>query len=146
MSVRGFLLPVISHRAHRPPKHMASFMIFSTNFAFRFGNMQISWITRKFTIMYTHNFSLTMSLVYLYYICFVTNPAFTISSDNGTFSMTTFLLNVVWFLGKFINIPDSKVHGANKGPTCVLSAPDGPHVGPMNLAIRDTIETYHLAP
>ena len=34
-------------------------------------------------------------------------------------------------------IPDSKVHGANMGPTWVLSAPDGPHVGPMNLAIRD---------
>ena len=34
-------------------------------------------------------------------------------------------------------IPDNKVHGANKGPTWVLSAPDGPHVGPMNLAIRD---------
>ena len=33
--------------------------------------------------------------------------------------------------------PDSKVHGANMGPTWVLSAPDGPHVGPMNLAIRD---------
>ena len=32
--------------------------------------------------------------------------------------------------------PDSKVHGANMGPTSVLSAPDGPHVGPMNLAIR----------
>ena len=32
--------------------------------------------------------------------------------------------------------PDSKVHGANMGPTCVLSAPDGPHVGHMNLAIR----------
>ena len=31
---------------------------------------------------------------------------------------------------------DSKVHGANMGPTWVLSAPDGPHVGPMNLAIR----------
>ena len=28
-------------------------------------------------------------------------------------------------------------HGANMGPTWVLSAPDGPHVGPMNLAIRD---------
>ena len=27
--------------------------------------------------------------------------------------------------------------GANMGPTLVLSAPDGPHVGPMNLAIRD---------
>ena len=32
--------------------------------------------------------------------------------------------------------PDSKVHGTNKGPTWVLLAPDGPHVGPMNLAIR----------
>ena len=33
--------------------------------------------------------------------------------------------------------PDSKVHGANMGPTWVLSAPDGPHVGPMNLALRE---------
>ena len=31
--------------------------------------------------------------------------------------------------------PDSKVHGANMGPTWVLLAPDGPHIGPMNLAI-----------
>ena len=34
------------------------------------------------------------------------------------------------------DIPDSKVHGANMGPTWVLSAPAGPHIGPMNLAIR----------
>ena len=34
-------------------------------------------------------------------------------------------------------IPDSKVHGANMGPTWVLLAPGGTHVGPMNLAIRD---------
>ena len=27
--------------------------------------------------------------------------------------------------------PDSKVHGANMGPTWVLSAPDGSHVGSM---------------
>ena len=33
--------------------------------------------------------------------------------------------------------PDSKIHGANMGPTWVLSAPDGPHDGPMNLAIRE---------
>ena len=32
---------------------------------------------------------------------------------------------------------DSKVHGANIGSTWVLSAPDGPYVGPMNLAIRE---------
>ena len=34
------------------------------------------------------------------------------------------------------SVPDSKVHGANMGPTWVISAPDGPHIGPMNLAIR----------
>ena len=30
---------------------------------------------------------------------------------------------------------NSKVHRANMGPTWVLSAPDGSHVGPMNFAI-----------
>ena len=34
------------------------------------------------------------------------------------------------------NLPDSKVQRANMGPIWVLSAPDGPHAGPMNLAIR----------
>ena len=34
------------------------------------------------------------------------------------------------------DVPDSKVHRANMGHTWVLSAPDGPHVGPMNLVIR----------
>ena len=33
-------------------------------------------------------------------------------------------------------VPDSKVHEANMGPNWVLSASDGPHVGPMKLAIR----------
>ena len=33
--------------------------------------------------------------------------------------------------------PDGKIHGANMGPTWVLSAPGGPHDSPMNLAIRE---------
>ena len=32
--------------------------------------------------------------------------------------------------------PDNEIHGANMGPTWVPSAPDGPHVDPMNLTIR----------
>ena len=32
-------------------------------------------------------------------------------------------------------IPQSKVHGTNIRPTWVLSAPGGPHVGLVNLAI-----------
>ena len=39
------------------------------------------------------------------------------------------------------NYPDSKVHGANMRPIWVLSAPDGPHVGPMNFAIR--VDTWY---
>ena len=35
--------------------------------------------------------------------------------------------------------PDSKVHGANMGPTWVLSAPYGHHVGPTNLALWDLL-------
>ena len=57
------------------------------------------------------------------------------------------MLNRAWWWGslklcqswthKRHPIPDSKAHGANMGPTWVLSAPDGPQVGPMNLAIED---------
>ena len=35
------------------------------------------------------------------------------------------------------NTTDSNVHGANMGPTWVLSALDGPHVDPRNHAIWD---------
>ena len=34
-------------------------------------------------------------------------------------------------------IPDSKVHGANMGPTWGRQDPGGPHVDPMNFAIWD---------
>ena len=38
-----------------------------------------------------------------------------------------------------MNSPDSKVHWANMEPTWVMSAPDGPHVGQMNLAIGESL-------
>ena len=38
--------------------------------------------------------------------------------------------------------PYSKVHGAIMGPTWVLSAPGGPHVDLMNLAIRDLSSSW----
>ena len=39
-------------------------------------------------------------------------------------------------VGLHRNWPDNKVHGANMGPTWVLPAPDGPHVGHINLTIK----------
>ena len=49
-----------------------------------------------------------------------------------------------------LDVADSKDHGANMGPTWVLSAPGGPHVGPMNLVIRSvnqvaTMPTHAVA-
>ena len=41
--------------------------------------------------------------------------------------------------------PDSKVHGVNMGPTWVLSAQDGPHVGPMNLAIGGSFRIEEIS-
>ena len=42
-------------------------------------------------------------------------------------------------------IPDSKVHEANMGPIWGRQDPGGPHVGPMNFAIRDirTKQTFY---
>ena len=44
--------------------------------------------------------------------------------------------NLQWLMGSDL-FPDIKVHGANMGPTWVLSAAGGPHMGLMNLAIWD---------
>ena len=35
--------------------------------------------------------------------------------------------------------PDTKDHGVDMGPTWVLSAPGGPHVGSMNLDFWGTV-------
>ena len=48
---------------------------------------------------------------------------------------TSFPNGVLWASYNQKPCPDSKVHGANVGPTWVLSVPGGPHAGLMNLAI-----------
>ena len=60
-----------------------------------------------------------------------------LTQDIFQYGVGRHLLDLIWLLLK--RTPDSKIHGANMGPTWVLPAPDGPHVGPMNLAIRDLI-------
>ena len=47
------------------------------------------------------------------------------------------IISVYEWSSEQLSIPESKVHGANMGPTWALSAQDGPHVGPMNLTIMD---------
>ena len=40
------------------------------------------------------------------------------------------------------DMPDSKVHGANMGPTWGRQDPGGAHVGPMNIVIWDAIHLF----
>ena len=48
-----------------------------------------------------------------------------------------FFYFIVYFFMCICITPDSKVHVAHMGPTWVLSATGRPHMGPMNLVIRD---------
>ena len=64
---------------------------------------------------------------YIYIIAYVQNKTVWITHKH----------TLLYYYIIRVMIPDSKVHGVNMGPTWVLSAPDGPHVGPMNLVIRD---------
>ena len=73
---------------------------------------------------YSTIFLLFLSIVQQYFCCFYPS----IHYDQITI---------------FQGYPDSKVHVANIGPTWVLLAPDGPHAGPMNLAIRVALLCIH---
>ena len=57
--------------------------------------------------------------------------SYQIATEFGMHRMTIHIVTYSCF-----DCPGNKVHGVNMGPTWVLSAPDGPHVGPKNLAIR----------
>ena len=68
----------------------------------------------------------------------------TIFDKRVTHRLSAYLSRIargIWRVDDFIGLidlsyPYSKVHGANMEPTLALSAPDGPHLSPMNLAIR----------
>ena len=59
-------------------------------------------------------------------------------------SIQRFTIQSVENLHASSHSPDNKVHGAIMGPTWVLSAPDGPHVDPMNLAIRELDQVFAM--
>ena len=58
------------------------------------------------------------------------------------FTVSSLAANKTCYCSCASEVPDSKVHRANMGPTWVLSAPDGPHVEHMNFAIRGNSERY----
>ena len=53
-------------------------------------------------------------------------------SVNGRYPVR----RLTYILANRSKFPDNKVHGAHMGTTWDRQDPGGPHVGPMNLAIR----------
>ena len=72
-----------------------------------------------------------------YRLCYIHNK-----KQSGSLFFLTLLKKIILYSYFVVQIaiksvpPDSKVHVAIMGPTSVLSAPDGPNDGPMNLVIR----------
>ena len=95
-----------------------------------------SWGFRKFKKNYVakmYGFSPQTRLLWLYMFAVWTMA---INSKKKTTTINSFACCMVI-------IPDSKVHGANMGPTWVLSAPDGPMLAPRTLiAIRDMLKWW----
>ena len=83
------------------------------------GSLKLFWILRKVPIN-------MISFTYLTYKLYIISSPCSMHRKNHT---SIYL--------------DSKVHEANMGPTWVLLAPEGPHVGPMNLASRVCNDLFH---
>ena len=77
---------------------------------------------------------ITCLLIYIWYNFHKSNNVLIIMNLSSKANVLFVQMTDQWFLHPEHH-PDSKVHGANMRPTWVLSAPDGPHVGPRNLAI-----------
>ena len=58
----------------------------------------------------------------------------------SSFRRSLFLVKLFIFLMAFT---DLELHGANKGPIWGRQYPSGPHVGPMNLAIRELVNMLY---
>ena len=91
---------------------------------------ELSWWSCNITVMDIHIMSVKYML--LWYL-----PNVWLGLISRTTSWISWPRNFVMQWEEMLRYPDSKVHGANMGPTWVLSAPDGPHIGPMNFAIWD---------
>ena len=64
-------------------------------------------------------------------------PVLGLADWHGIRTISTQAYIYIVILPEIQKHPDSKDHGANMGPTWGRQDTDGPHVGPMNFAIRE---------
>ena len=101
---------------------------------------------------------LKLIMMIMIMVVITTTAIFTIKLFNIYYSFVYYLRNTLCTLNGFMSystrtafyskhiFPDSKVHGANVGPSWGRQDSGGPHVGHMNFAIRVAICLYNIKP
>ena len=94
--------------------------------------------TRKFTYLargpyYIPYITYTVFCCVLFCCGFVRSPQWSYVTDKDMILQIALRLLIT---------PDNKVHGANMGPIWGRQDPGGPHVGPMNLVIWDSVRWW----
>ena len=104
---------------------------------FPFGYVIVFWIFSELDATSLFTFSvlfMVCGVIVVSVIVWGTRTCIRRKQVHGTYQCPRWL---IWFYVQYY--PDSKVHGANMGPIWGRQDPGGPHVGPMNLAIRIVI-------
>ena len=87
----------------------------------------------KISLIFLRSFiMIDFQILWIYFVIFRCHFIMVLINDFYKFALIVFKYT-----------PDSKVHGANLGPIWGWQNPGGPHVGPVNIAILDSL--YHSA-
>ena len=101
--------------------------------------MTLTLISSRWVNWFWFGFHKTKSINQFYYYCWVFGLSLVLSINLGNF----FSMEMgFYFMTVAREGPDSKVHGANVGPSWGRQDPSGPHVGHMNFAIWDVFWAY----
>ena len=107
-------------------------------FLIAYCNVMSWWVIQGLLLLLLLSITRTClsNYVYNFLVNAIANP---FPNFNGGFVNYRWRYIMAQWLHDLQPIPDSKVHGANMGPIWGRQDPGGPHVGPMNLAIRDNV-------
>ena len=112
---------------------------YASNILWVTNNKFISCVDANFEELLIFDTHIFRTRTFYIYIALIISETCTDYRNNCRESICWFLVQPVHvYITEIVKTPESKVHGANMGPTWALSAPDDPHVGPTNLTIRDS--------
>ena len=121
---------IITVLNHLCCQQLYTWITFNGNLQYKFRYLEVTKGLINFAVQF-------YIYIIVWHVKFIAGLPFSKTLGVHNFDISIYINIVNSYIHRYYNTSDSKVHGANMGPTWVLSAPDGPHVGPMSLTIRD---------